>query len=118
MLFTVNTDRMADRHRRVKMGITPIISGVPKSCMGTAARSAMIRDRTSSDGSNSPICRLPMRRMPTMIKRYRMMVRMTAVITGLSPFCAATLCPSVSQGKHNYTRENPTAGLVFPPGKG
>ena len=55
MLFTVSTDRMAERHRRVRMGVIPMSRGMPKSCMGTAARSAMRRERTSSEGSSSPI---------------------------------------------------------------
>ena len=82
MLFTVSTERMVDRHSRVRMGMIPMSRGMPKSCMGTAARSAMSRESTSSEGSSWPICRFPMRRMPTIISRYRMTVRMTAVIIG------------------------------------
>ena len=47
------------------MGMMPVSRGMPKSCMGTAARSAISRASTSSEGSSSPTWRLPMRRMPT-----------------------------------------------------
>ena len=47
----------------------PSMIEMPKSCMGTAARSAMRRERTSSDGSSSPTCRLPIRRTPAMMSR-------------------------------------------------
>ena len=68
-LFMVSTDRAMVRQRRVRMGMMPVSRGMPKSCMGTAARSAISRASTSSEGSSSPTWRLPMRRMPTMIKR-------------------------------------------------
>ena len=47
------------------MGKTPFTRGMPKSCMGTAARSEMMRVSTSSLTSSSPICRFPMSRSPT-----------------------------------------------------
>ena len=64
----VSTDRAMVRHNRVKMGTMPVSRGMPKSCMGTAARSAISRASTSSEGSSYPTCRLPMRRMPAMMK--------------------------------------------------
>ena len=45
------------------MGIRPLSSGMPLSCMGTAARSEMSSVTTSSTGCSSPSCRLPMIRM-------------------------------------------------------
>ena len=77
------------------MGIAPMSSGMPKSCIGTAARSAISRDRTSSDGSSCPIWRFPMRRMPMMMSRYKIAARTTAVsmasppLVGLSPILPA-----------------------------
>ena len=65
VLFMVSTDRIMVRDSRVRMGTIPVSRGMPKSCMGTAARSAMIRVRASSLGSSSPICRFPMSRRPT-----------------------------------------------------
>ena len=49
-------------------------------CMGTVARSEIIIVRTSSLGSSSPIWRLPISRRPSMIRKYRMRVRVKAVI--------------------------------------
>ena len=43
----------------------PLTRGMPKSCMGTAARSEIIRVSTSSLGSSSPICRFPISRRPS-----------------------------------------------------
>ena len=68
-LFMVSTDKIMVRESRVRMGITPVSSGMPKSCMGTEARSAMMRESTSSEGSSSPTCRLPIRRTPAMMSR-------------------------------------------------
>ena len=98
MLFTVSTDRIADKHNKVKIGIIPIIKGIPKSCIGTAARSAIIRESTSSEGSNSPICRFPMRRIPRIINRYKIIVRTTAVIMPSPPLIVpffAIACPVI-----------------------
>ena len=61
------------------MGTIPVSRGMPKSCIGTAARSAMISESTSSEGSSSPTWRLPMSRIPVMMSRYRMMVRIRPV---------------------------------------
>lgn len=61
--------RSMDRARRVRMGMTPASKGMPKSCMGTVARSEIIMVSTSSPGSSSPICRLPMRRRPIMMRK-------------------------------------------------
>ena len=52
-----------------RIGTTPLSSGMPKSCIGTAARSEMSSVSTSSMGSSSPICRLPRRRSPTMMRK-------------------------------------------------
>ena len=81
MLFMVITDRIMVMASRARMGITPVSSGMPKSCMGTAARSAMMRESTSSEGSSSPTWRLPISRIPAMIRMYRMMVRISPVNT-------------------------------------
>ena len=64
-----STERMEDSPSRTTMGISPDSKGMPLSCMGTEARSAMMRVSTSSEGSSWPIWCLPSRRMPTMIKR-------------------------------------------------
>ena len=72
----------------VTMGMTPFTSGMPKSCMGTEARSDSSIVSTSSIGSSSPICRLPVSRSPTMSSRYKMAVRKKAVITGHTSFAA------------------------------
>ena len=48
------------------MGMSPVSSGMPVSCIGTAARSAKSIVTTNSDGAISPICRLPIRRTAAM----------------------------------------------------
>ena len=53
-LCMVSTDRSMVIHKRVRMGMMPVSRGMPKSCIGTAARSAMMRASTSSEGSSSP----------------------------------------------------------------
>ena len=58
-----------ERESSVRMGMTPASSGMPKSCMGTVARSEIIMVSTSSLGSSSPICRLPMSRSPIMMRK-------------------------------------------------
>ena len=62
-----------------RIGTTPLSRGMPKSCMGTDARSEISSVSTSSIGSSSPICRLPLRRSPTISSRYRITVRRKAV---------------------------------------
>ena len=69
-----------------RMGTTPLSSGSPKSCMGTDARSEISSVSTSSMGSSSPICRLPLSRRPAISSRYRMMVRKNAVAKRYTPF--------------------------------
>ena len=64
-----STERMEDRASSTTMGISPDSSGMPLSCMGTEARSAMMRVSTSSEGSSWPIWCLPKSRMPTTINR-------------------------------------------------
>ena len=54
-------------------------AGMPRSCMGTEARSAMSRESTSSEGSSSPTWRLPISRTPAMMRMYRITVRISAV---------------------------------------
>ena len=54
VFLIVSTERIMVMHSRVKMGMIPVSRGMPKSCMGTAARSAISRDSTSSEGSSSP----------------------------------------------------------------
>ena len=61
--------------RTVRMGITPESRGMPMSCMGTEARSAISILTTNSDGSISPSCRLPIRRMTTTRIRYSKIAR-------------------------------------------
>ena len=85
MLFMVSTESIMVTHSRVKMGTIPESRGMPKSCMGTAARSAMRRSSTSSEGSSSPTCRFPMRRIPVMMSRYRMTVRITPMTMSRPP---------------------------------
>ena len=58
-----------DRAISVMMGMTPLNSGRAKSCMGTEARSEISSVSTSSMGSSSPICRLPLRRRPAISSR-------------------------------------------------
>ena len=58
-----------ERDSSVRIGMTPASSGMPKSCMGTVARSEIIMVSTSSLGSNSPICRLPMSRRPIIMRK-------------------------------------------------
>ena len=58
-----------DSASSVTIGTTPLSSGMPKSCIGTAARSEMSIVSTSSVGSSSPIWRLPIRRIPTTIRK-------------------------------------------------
>ena len=89
----VSTERIMVRDSRVRMGITPAKRGMPKSCMGTAARSAMTRDSTSSEGSSSPTCRLPIRRMPTIKTRYKITVRTKPVNISFPPgeYCLSSL---------------------------
>ena len=53
--FRLKKLRRSDTHSRVTMGNTPLTRGMPKSCMGTEARSEMMRVSTSSLGSSSPI---------------------------------------------------------------
>ena len=65
MDFRLKKLRSMDRHSSVTMGNTPLTRGMPKSCMGTAARSEIIRVSTSSLGSSSPICRFPISRRPS-----------------------------------------------------
>ena len=59
----------------VRIGITPDSRGMPMSCMGTAARSEIRIAATSSVGSSSPTCRLPISRIVTTIMTYRINVR-------------------------------------------
>ena len=54
MLFMVRTEMIMVIQSKVRMGMIPVSKGIPKSCMGTAAKSAISRARTSSDGSSSP----------------------------------------------------------------
>ena len=68
-LRMVSTEMIMVMHSSVRMGIMPESRGMPKSCMGTAARSAIMRASTSSEGSSSPTWRLPIRRMPAMMSR-------------------------------------------------
>ena len=49
--------------------MTPASSGMPKSCMGTVARSEIIMVSTNSLGSNSPICRFPISRRPSIMRK-------------------------------------------------
>lgn len=63
----VSTDR-AMVSRGGEDGDGTVSRGCQKSCMGTAARSAISRGEHQLEGSSSPTWRLPMRRMPTMIK--------------------------------------------------
>ena len=75
-----------DRHSSVTMGNSPLTIGIPKSCMGTAARSEIISVSTSSLGSSSPICRFPISRRPTMRIKYKITVRKNAVVIVPHPF--------------------------------
>ena len=59
----------------VAIGTRPDTIGIPRSCMGTAARSETRMVTTSSDGSRSPICRLPIRRMAAITAIYSSSVR-------------------------------------------
>ena len=79
MLFMVSTERIMVRDSRARMGTTPAWRGMPRSCMGTEARSAMSRESTSSEGSSSPTWRLPISRTPAMMRMYRITVRISAV---------------------------------------
>ena len=65
--------------RSVIIGTTPFKSGMPKSCIGTAARSEMSMVSTSSVGSSSPICLFPISRRPSMMIKYKRIVRTKAV---------------------------------------
>ena len=75
----------SDRLKSVRMGMIPVNSGMPKSCMGTVARSEIIMVSTSSPGSSWPICRLPISRRPTTMRKYKITVRAKAVIIGSFP---------------------------------
>ena len=79
----------------VMIGTTPFKSGMPKSCIGTAARSEMSSISTSSMGSSSPIWRLPMARMPTIRITYNNMVRANAVAMSYLPFWE--VCPNAQK---------------------
>ena len=79
------------------IGKRPLTRGMPKSCMGTAARSEIIRVRTSSLGSSSPIWRFPMSRRPIMRIKYRMTVRKNAVVKGITSFLGGVF---VGKGKN------------------
>ena len=96
------------------MGITPIISGVPKSCMGTAARSAMMQRQDQFRRfqlSNLPFAHEADANNDQEIQNdgaddgghHRPL-----------PFCAATLCPSVSQGNAIIPGKIPPQDLSFP----
>ena len=61
--------KSSDRASSVRIGSSPESRGMPKSCMGTAARSEIIMVSTSSLGSSSAIWRLPISRMPAMMKK-------------------------------------------------
>ena len=78
-LLMVSTERIMVMQSRVRIGIMPLSSGMPKSCMGTAARSAMMSASTNSDGSSSPTWRLPISRTPAIMSRYRIIVRKNAM---------------------------------------
>ena len=69
-----------------RIGTTPLSRGMPKSCIGTDARSEISSVSTSSMGSSSPICRLPLSRRPAISSRYRMTVRKKAVAKRYTPF--------------------------------
>ena len=66
---TLPHESSIESNKSVTIGMTPFKSGMPKSCIGTAARSEISSVSTSSMGSSSPICRLPRRRSPTMMRK-------------------------------------------------
>ena len=74
-----------DSASSVTIGTTPLSSGMPKSCIGTAARSEMSIVSTSSVGSSSPIWRLPISRRPSMMMKYKRIVRTKAVTMAEPP---------------------------------
>ena len=55
MLCIEKNESSIDSESSVTMGSTPFSSGMPKSCIGTAARSEISSISTSSIGSSSPI---------------------------------------------------------------
>ena len=66
---TLPHESSIESDKSVTIGMTPFKSGMPKSCIGTAARSEMSSVSTSSMGSSSPICRLPSSRKPIMMRQ-------------------------------------------------
>ena len=85
MLFTVSTDRMADRHSRVRMGMIPMSRGDPKILHGHGGQVGDDQGEDQLRGLQLPDLPLPHEADARMMRKYRMMVRMTAVITGDFP---------------------------------
>ena len=57
-----------------KMGIIPLVIGIPGSAMGIVAKSAIIMEIASSKGCNWPISRFPIKRITTKTIMYKKMV--------------------------------------------
>lgn len=75
----VSTDRTSSTLKTTRIGSSPAKSGVPVSCIGTAARFAISIVTTNSIGSISPSCRLPMSRTTRISARYKTTVRMSEI---------------------------------------
>ena len=75
----VSTDRTSSTLNTTKIGSSPASSGVPVSCIGTAARFAISIVTTNSIGSISPSCRLPMSRTTRISARYKTTARMSEI---------------------------------------
>ena len=84
--FSIRQDSSSSSPTSTRIGSTPFSSGRPFSCIGTEARSDSSSVTTSSDGCSSPICRLPISRIATISRKYRITVRMTEMHIFLAPF--------------------------------
>ena len=75
----VSTDKTSSTLKTTRIGSSPASSGVPVSCIGTAARFAISIVTTNSIGSISPSCRLPMSRTTRISARYKTKARMSEI---------------------------------------
>lgn len=65
--LSIQPDSSSSRDTRIRIGTSPLSSGIPLSCMGTAAKSEISSVTTNSTGCSSPSCRFPMMRMAVII---------------------------------------------------
>ena len=69
----------SSQQKSTMMGTSPFIIGMPRSCKGREARSAIRAASMNSDSSISPNCRLPSRRMVMSREKYTITVRMIII---------------------------------------